>query len=219
MVSIRTTSSSISPNCIRINNKIISINRNPTIFHNLGCIIILILPKNLLLITRLRSTRGTTILAILTMVITRCFIVIEHHPRITLKRYHPTAMGISLCPIACLRRGRCQAGGRCGSRGSPILWIKSSRGLPCILWTSSLQGWSRLSVWRPFPSNWRRSYRTSTTGWSSSEPIWLELWARIWEVWSRSCCRWYSKLSRNQKGRWGNICRCNSKNWGLTCWG
>ena len=94
MVSIRTTSSSISPNCIRINNKIISINRNPTIFHNLGCIIILILPKNPLLITRLRSTRGTTILAILTMVITRCFIVTEHHPRITLKRYHPTAMGI-----------------------------------------------------------------------------------------------------------------------------
>ena len=177
MAIIKTTSSNISPNCIRINSKITSINRNLPIFQNLRCITIPILPRNpVLLITRPRYISGTTtILAIWTTVTTRYFIVIEHHRRIMSKRYRPIATGISRCPTVCLRRGRCRAGGRWGIRGNPISWIKWSRGLLCIRWTSSLQGWSRLNVWRLFRSNWKQSCRMLTTGWNSSELIWLEL--------------------------------------------
>ena len=221
MAIIKTTSSNISPNCIRINSKIISINRNLPIFQNLRCITIPILPRNpVLLITKPRSTSGiTTILAVWTTVTTRYFIVIEHHLRIMSKRYRPIATGISRCPTVCLRRGRCRAGGRWGIRGNPTSWIKWYKGLLCILWTSSLQGWSRLNVWRLFRSNLKLSCRMSTTGWNSSELIWLELWVRIWEVWRINWCRWSNKLSRSQKEQWGNICRWKNKNWGRICWG
>jgi len=142
--------SRVNLSSIRTSSSSISINRSLTIFQNRRGKdkAISILPRNPVRCTmKLRFTRGIIMPIMLTIL---SLIAIGFHRRTMGGRYRPTGSGRSICPIVCLRRGRCRGGGRLGSL---IIWTEWSRGWLVIRWTSNLQGRNRLNVCRLFPSS------------------------------------------------------------------